>query len=60
MLIAFIAVALLMVPVWILVFAHMSATMMCFTVLLFVCAFLTVLSLFTAVKRQDVFLGGAT
>jgi len=60
MLIAFIAVALLMVPVWVLIFVHMSPTMMCLTVLLFVCAFLTLLSLFTVVKRQDIFLGGAT
>jgi hypothetical protein len=58
MLIAFLAVALLMIPVWLLIFVHMSATLMWVTVLLFVCAFLGVLSLFTAVKRQDVFFGG--
>jgi hypothetical protein len=34
--------------------------MICFTVLLFVCAFLTVFLLFTAVKQQDIFLGDAT
>jgi archaellum biogenesis protein FlaJ (TadC family) len=59
MLVAFSTVGLLMVPVWILILVDMSATLMLVTVLLFVCAFLTVLSLFTAVKRQDIFFGGA-
>jgi cell division protein FtsL len=60
MLVAFIAVVLLMVPVWLLIFVNMSANMMVVTVLLFVYAFLGVLSLLTSVKRHEIFLGGAT
>jgi hypothetical protein len=59
MLVAFSAVALLMISVWPLILVDMSATLVLLIVLLFVCAFLTVLSLFTAVERQDVFFGGA-
>ena len=59
MLVAGSAVALLMIPVWLLILVDMHAVLMLVTVLLFVYAFLTVLSLFTAVKRQDVFFGGA-
>ena len=59
LLVALFTVALLMIPVWLLILVHMSATWMLVTVLLFVCAFLAVLSLFTAVERQEVFFGGA-
>ena len=53
MLVAGSAVALL-------ILVDLHAVFMLVTVLLFFCAFLTMLPLFTAVKRQDVFFGGAT
>lgn len=60
MLLSFVAVVLLMAPVWILILVDLSGTMILVTVLVFVDAFLTVHSLFTVANRQDVFFGGAS
>jgi uncharacterized membrane protein len=57
--VAFLSVALLMIPVWLLFVVKMSHTVMTVIVLLFVFVFAAVLSLFTTAKRQEVFFGAA-